>query len=293
MDNSVTNKYSKKFCLPLLVEWFIAVLFYFGAITMSIGGSISLVVGSIIVCLSYFSLFNSMHSSAHRHFSGGLNKHRWVDKTIGQISGLLIQIPFKPFRKIHLEHHNNTNIKGIDPDYTQHKKFSEINKYVFLSYLIQVAISFPFLGQRFLKRLPAPIQKRLKNRRHKSITMQIRATYAILIVSVFLGYGAYAFWLLLFPYLVQRYYLAIAFMWMPHISGDSSRYGNTRNLVTPLINGISFMKLVDFHTEHHLYPSIPSSYLRKLHFEIIDELDENKVIYIGRFNKKPWKKQSV
>ena len=238
------------------------------------------------MCLSYFLLFNSIHSSVHRHISGNKEKYRWLDKIIGRTSGFLTQISFRQFAKIHLEHHNNTNIKGVDPDYTQHKKFSGINKYVLLSYLIQVAISIPFLGERFRKRLPAQIQKRLKNREDKSITIQIRATYTILIVSTIFGFGAYAFWLLLFPYLLLRYFTQIAFQWLPHISGDSSRYKNTRDLVTPLINRVSFMKLVDFHMEHHLFPSVPSTKLRKVHFEIVDVLDENNSIYINRFTRK-------
>lgn len=285
---NIVKKYSGKFCTPLLVEWIMALILYFGSAALSLGHFLPLFAGSAIMCLSYFLLFNSMHASSHRHISGNIDRHRWIDKTVGRTSGLLIQIPFRPFAKIHLTHHNNTNVKGEDPDYTQHKKFSEINKYVVFAYLIQVAISVPFLGKKILGRLPVQIQKRLKSRKDKSITTQIRVTYVILIVSVIFGYGAYAFWLLLFPYLVQRYFLAIAFMWLPHVSGDSSRYINTRDLVTPLINRISFMKLVDFHMEHHLFPSVPSTHLRKVHFEVSDVLNKNKSVYINRFTGKPW-----
>jgi fatty acid desaturase len=34
------------------------------------------------------------------------------------------------------------------------------------------------------------------------------------------------------------------------------------------------MKLVDFHMEHHLFPSVPSSHLRKVHFDVLGVLDE-------------------
>lgn len=290
MNGSVANKYSRKFCLPLLVEWIVALVFYFAAITMSIVGSISLIAGSVIVCLSYFALFNSMHAAAHRHFSGGLKKYRWIDKTIGKISGLLIQIPYGPFAKIHLDHHKNTGVFGSDPDFVPFPSLRLMNKYYLLSYLMQVGSIIPIFNKQMIKRLPKFIRQRLEFRRNKTIDRQLAITLVTVLATVLTGYGHYGLLLIYFPFLLQRYVLMVYFMWLPHVSGSSDRYKNTRSLITPLINRVSFIKLMDFHTEHHLYPSVPSSYLRKLHFDIIDELDENKVIYVGRFTRKPWNK---
>ena len=289
MNDSINSKYINRFCWPLLTEWVFALVFYFGAIAMSITGSISLVVGSVTVCLSYFALFNSMHAAAHRHFSGGLKKHRWIDKTIGKISGLLIQIPYGPFAKIHMEHHKNTGVFGSDPDFLPFPSFRMMNKYFFISYSVQVGATIPFFNKYMIKRLPKIIRQRLEARKDKTISRQIGSTVIILVATVVSGYGAYGLWLFFFPFILQRYFLIACFMWLPHLSLKSSKYENTRSLITPVINRLSFMKLVDFHMEHHLYPSVPSSYLRKLHFEISGELDENKAVYVGRFSKKPWR----
>ena len=105
MNDSISSKYSNRLCLPLLTEWVVALVFYFGAITMSITGSISLIAGSVTVCLSCFAFFNSMHAAAHRHFSGGIKKYRWIDESIGRITGVLTQIPYRPFAKMHMAHH--------------------------------------------------------------------------------------------------------------------------------------------------------------------------------------------
>jgi fatty acid desaturase len=293
MNDSVTEKYSKRFCLPLLAEWVVALVFYFGAIVMSLVGSISLIVGSIIVCLSYFALFNSMHAAAHRHFSGGIKKYRWVDNSIGKISGLLIQVPYRPFANIHMEHHKNTGVFGSDPDFLPFPSFRMMNKYFFISYSVQVGATIPIFNKYMIKRLPKIIRQRLEARKDKAISKQIGATVIIFIATIASGYGAYGLWLFFFPFIMQRYFLIACFMWLPHLSLKSGRYENTRSLITPVVNRISFMKLVDFHLEHHLYPSVPSSYLRKLHFEILDELDQNKAIYTSRFTRKPWKKQSA
>jgi fatty acid desaturase len=289
MNDSINSKYINRFCWPLLTEWVFALVFYFGAIAMSITGSISLVVGSVTVCLSYFALFNSMHAAAHRHFSGGLKKYRWIDESIGRITGVLTQVPYRPFAKIHIAHHKNTGVFGADPDFVPFPSFRLMNKYYFLSYLLQVGSIIPIFNKFMMKRLPKFIRQRLEFRKDKIINRQLAITLLIVLTTFAAGYGSYGLWLFYFPFLLQRYMLMVGFMWLPHVSGFSGRYVNTRSLITPIINRISFMKLIDFHAEHHLYPSVPSSYLRKLHFEIIDELDENKVVYVGRFNKKPWK----
>jgi len=285
-----TKKYTNKFCKPLLVEWFAGLLFYFIAVALTIDGSIPLAIGSITICLSYFILFNSMHAAAHRHFSGGLSKYLWVDKTIGKTSGVLTQIPYKPFANLHIEHHKNTGTFGSDPDFIPFPSFRLMNRYYFLSYLIQVGSIIPIFNKYMIKRLPKFVRQRLEFRKNKTIDRQLGITLLVVLATVVTGYGSYGLWLIYFPFLLQRYVLMVLFMWLPHVSGTSDRYKNTRSLITPLINRVSFIKLVDFHTEHHLYPSVPSSYLRKLHFEIIDELEENKVVILGRFNRKPWKK---
>ena len=289
MNDLISSKYSNRLCLPLLTEWVVALVFYFGAITMSITGSISLIAGSVTVCLSCFAFFNSMHAAAHRHFSGGIKKYRWIDESIGRITGVLTQIPYRPFAKMHMAHHKNTGVFRADPDFAGLQSFKLVNKYYFLSYLVQVGSIIPIFNKFMIKRLPEVVQEALEFRKDKTINRQLAITLLVVLTTFATGYGSYGLWLFYFPFLLQRYVLILVFMWLPHVSGLSGRYENTRSLITPIINRISFIKLVDFHAEHHLYPSVPSSYLRKLHFEIIDELDENKVVYVSRFNKKPWK----
>jgi ring-1,2-phenylacetyl-CoA epoxidase subunit PaaE len=289
----ISQKYTGKFCKSLFLEFAIGLIFYVGSIALSISHSVSLFTASIIICLSHIVLFNSMHSAIHRHFSRNVKKNLWIDKLIGNTSAILIHISYKPFADLHIRHHKNTNQIGLDPDFIPNITLKLINKYFLVLYVIRTISAIPILRKAMFKLLPLSVTEKLEFRKKNGTPMytnkKIIITHGAIFATILTGYGAYGFWLIFVPLLVNQYILVVFFMWLPHKAGNTGRHQDTRDQITPLLNRLSFVKVVDFHLEHHLYPSVPSSYLRKLHFEILDDLNKNKGVYVGRFTGKPLK----
>jgi fatty acid desaturase len=286
----ISKKYTGKFCKPLFLEFLMGFTLYFGSIALSISHSVPLFTASIIMCLSYVVLFNSMHSAIHRHFSRNVTKNLWIDEIIGHLSAILIQISYKPFTELHIRHHKHTNTPGLDPDFNPNITLKLINRYFIVLYLIRTISAIPILRTVILKILPTSVAEKAEFRKKNGTPMytnkKIIATHVAILATILTGYGEYGFWLILVPFLVNQYILVVFFMWLPHKAGKTGRYQDTRDNITPLLNRLSFVKVVDFHLEHHLHPSVPSPYLRKLHFEILNDLDKNKGVYVGRFTGK-------
>jgi fatty acid desaturase len=265
-------------------------MLYVGALVLSFNGTVPLFIGSTIMFLSYLLLFNSMHSAIHRHFSRNVKKNLWIDKLIGNTSAILIHISYKPFADLHIRHHKNTNQIGLDPDFIPNITLKLINKYFLVLYVIRTISAIPILRKAMFKLLPLSVAEKLEFRRKNGTPMytnkKIIITHGAIFATILTGYGAYGFWLIFVPLLVNQYILVVFFMWLPHKAGNTGRYQDTRDQMTPILNRLSFVKVVDFHLEHHLHPSVPSPYLRKLHFEILNDLDKNKGVYVGRFTGK-------
>jgi fatty acid desaturase len=296
-STDITAKYTDSFCKSLFVEWVIGLIVYILAIALSINHSISLPIGSAIIFLSYIAMFNALHSASHNHFSRNISKYKWIDRAVGEISANLVHISYEPFRKTHAEHHKHTNVRDMDPDFLPNYKSRKLFLYVLLITLVRVFSAIPFLGRILIKTLSSKISQRWESRKKLGFFIQTdnrtRITCMIILTTILTGYGAYGFWLVFLPYILLTYTIAFVFMWLPHRSRKPSRYENTRDQITPLINRVSFFAAaIDFHMEHHLYPSVPQPYLRKLHFEILDELDENKAVYVSRFTGKPLNRRS-
>ena len=291
-ETELVSKYTRNFSWPLVFEWIMGLMLYVGALVLSFNGTVPLFIGSTIMFLSYLLLFNSMHGAGHKHFSRNIKRNRWMDTVIGEVSANLIHISYNPFTKMHLEHHRNTNVRDLDPDFLPNFKFGMLNLFFIFSSIIRIVAAVPIIGKAIIKMLPKTVEHKWESRKKDGLLLytdnRTRVTHIIILAFIFLGYGSYGFWLVFLPFTLHRYTLMIVFMWLPHRSRKSAKYENSRDQITPLLNRLSFMKGLDFHLEHHLYPSIPTSHLRKLHFEIRDDLDKNKGSYLGRFSGKPW-----
>jgi fatty acid desaturase len=295
-STDITAKYTNSFCKLIFVEWAIGLIVYILAIALSINHSVSLPIGSAIMFLSYNILFTSMHAAGHGHFSRNISKYKWMDRVIGEVSANLIQVSYKFWTNRHNEHHQHTNVRDMDPDFLPNFKSRKLFSYVILATLMRAVFAIPFLGKITFKKMPSKIREPWESRKTKKLFIhtdnKTRTTYAIILTTILSGYGAYGFWLVFLPFLLHSYAMVIIFMWLPHRSRKSSKYKDTRDQITPLLNRTVLFIGADFHLEHHLYPSVPCPHLRKLHFEILDELDENKAVCVGRFTGKPLKLRS-
>lgn len=292
-STDITAKYTNSFCKSLFAEWVIGLIVYILAIALSINHSISLPIGSAIMFLSYNILFTSMHAAGHKHFSRNISKYEWMDRVIGEVSGTLIQVSCKSWTKRHNEHHEHTNVRDMDPDFLPNFKSRKLFLFVILATLMRAVLAIPFLGKKIIKMLPSSIRQPWESRKKNELFIhtdnKTRTTYAIILTTILSGYGAYGFWLVFLPFILHSYAMVIIFMWLPHRSRKSSKYEDTRDQITPLLNRTALFIGADFHLDHHLYPSVPCPYLRKLHFEILEDLDRNKAVCVGRFTGKPWK----
>jgi beta-carotene hydroxylase len=282
----IIKKYSGRFPKLLVLGWFLGLSMYAGSIFACWFLNFSIFPAFVIASLSSFMLFSSMHSAAHNHFSVG--GFKGLNAFIGHSSATATQFSFTQFAKLHKDHHENTNIKGEDPDYVRLNSPMRAVAYSTKSYFVQVLCAIPVINNVVISRLPKFGRDRIKKYTTSFSIWQVRLTYVVLFASLYFGFAEYVLGLWIIPHLVNRFRLIIFFMWLPHKTGETSFYRNTRAQITPIVDGISFVKEMDYHLIHHLYPSVPLSNLKKVYIELTENLNKNNCAITNRITGEPW-----
>lgn len=269
---------------------------------------------AIYLCNTYWSIplyIVTVMFIACRQHALGVIMHDGVHYKIARnkklndiITEYLIALPiFTPmldWRRAHFTHHRNPNTED-DPDWVIKLNNPEWvfpkTKIGFLTTVLRYSCGIYILGLFFNKRLSwkqklkyfgkaflgtrpspkLPNEKPLKPKRYNYI---INTVLYITALSTIIYFGFLKMFIL--------YYIIPAFMWAPlltrirsiaehfGVENDTS-YDKSRTMYPSLIDklflGASWN--INYHLDHHLYPSVPSYRLKKLH-NMIKDLPEYK-----------------
>lgn len=210
------------------------------------------------------TMFAPMHECVHRTAFNS----RSLNEVFGWIAGLLSFYNFTYYRHYHTWHHRYTQDEQRDPELMTPKprnlweylcEISAVSYWfyrpgLFLGLALGRTAKYPFL----------PVTARLSVVISAAAQLSI---YVLLIVSIAVGYP-YGWFYFFFPSLLAQPILrAILIAEHTGCTTDENGLTNTRTTLTnPLIRLL--MWNMPYHTEHHLYPSIPFHQLPRAHREL-------------------------
>lgn len=223
-----------------------------------------LVPAMILHGFTIVTMFAPMHECVHRTAFAT----RSLNEVFGWIAGLLSFYNFTYYRHYHTWHHRYTQDVERDPELMTPKprnlweyacEISAVPFWVFRPLL------FLGLAQGRTQKYPfLPATARFSVA--VSAGLQL-AVYVAAIMTIMLGYQAAWFYFFFPAMLAQPLLRAILIAEHTGCTTDENGLTNTRTTLTnPLIRLL--MWNMSYHTEHHLYPSIPFHLLPRAHREL-------------------------
>ncbi|WP_373650684.1 MULTISPECIES: fatty acid desaturase [unclassified Schlesneria] len=214
------------------------------------------------------TMFAPMHECVHKTaFATPI-----YNEIFGWIAGLLSYYNFTYYRYYHTWHHRYTQDANRDPELMSPKPQTVIQ------YLLEISgIPFwlyrPLMFARLVTGQTSSYPFVPENARRKiSLSAGLQsAVYVAGIISVVLGYP-YALYCFFLPtFLAQPLLRAILIAEHTGCSDDENGLTNTRTTLASFPVRL-LMWNMPYHTEHHLYPSIPFFQLPKAHGELKQKL---------------------
>jgi len=227
--------------------------------------------------LIYGVLYGSM-SDSRWHECGHRTAFRtkWMNDFVYYIASFMMFREPEMSRWSHARHHSDTNVVGRDSEIT-------IRRGVPLYKSVGVLVGFPAI--------PSELARWIKNARGKMSTEQIdfqpketfrtsvwnaRIYLTIIVCSIIVAVLLRSFEPLMYVGLPSIYgrWLLILFAVTQHAGLAENVLDHRLNTRTVYMNPLSrwIYWNMNYHIEHHLYPSVPSHQLKRLHMAIKDQL---------------------
>ena len=227
-----------------------------------------LVPASILYGFTLVTMFAAMHECVHRTaFASPI----W-NEVFGWVAGLLSFYNFTYYRHYHTWHHRYTQDPERDPELMTPKPRNLFEYFVEIS-----AVTFWLMRPILFARLALGQTQAYpfvpeSARRKVAISAGIQlAIYVAGIVAISVGFMQPLYFFFLPALLAQPLLRAIVLAEHTGCSLDENGLTNTRTTLTSFPIRL-LMWNMPYHTEHHLYPSIPFYQLPKAHVEIKDRL---------------------
>lgn len=206
-------------------------------------------------------LFTPLHETTHKTAFAT----RWINRSVAWICGFLLLLPPEWFRQFHFAHHRYTQEPKNDPELQATKPETVPQYLLHISGLPLWWSHLKTLGRNALGMcddafVPAPARDKM---RKESLAMVL--AYGLLFgASIASGSAALIYvWLLpaVFGQPFLRLYLMAEHGRCPHVA---NMLENTRTTLTnALVRKLAWN--MPYHTEHHVYPSVPFYRLPELH----------------------------
>ncbi|MHA1524977.1 MAG: fatty acid desaturase [Alphaproteobacteria bacterium] len=213
-------------------------------------------------------LFTALHEAIHRTAFAT----RWLNDWVAFAAGFAVVLPPHYFRAFHFAHHRYTQIKDHDPELVGKQVGTWPGYLVHLSGVRYWAANLAVLARHAWGRVDHPF---VKPRQHRRLIVEARVFVglylAVALGSIMLGRPeALIYWVV--PVLLGqpalRAYLLAEHTLCPFVA-DMAQNSRTTLTLAPL----RFLAWnMPFHTEHHLYPSVPFHALPGLHRRIAANL---------------------
>ncbi len=223
------------------------------------------------------TMFAPMHECVHRTAFDT----RILNEICGWIAGLLSFYNFTYYRHYHTWHHRYTQDPQRDPELMSPKPRS-LGEYVLeisgVTFWFPRLILFPKMALGITKQWPfVPDNARWKIALSASIQTAI---YIAGIVSILMGYHFLLWYWFLPAVLAQPLLRAILIAEHTGCTQDENGLTNTRTTLTMFPIRL-LMWNMPFHTEHHLYPSIPFYLLPRAHQQLREKLAHLAPSYVA------------
>ncbi len=223
------------------------------------------------------TMFAPMHECVHRTAFD----NRMLNEIAGWIAGLLSFYNFTYYRHYHTWHHRYTQDPQRDPELMSPKPrtlweyFLEISG---ITFWFPRFILFPKMALGITKQWPF-IPENARRKIALSASLQT-AIYLAGMVSIAFGY--HFFWLYWFlpAILAQPLLRAILIAEHTGCTQDENGLTNTRTTLTVFPVRL-LMWNMPYHTEHHLYPSIPFHLLPQAHRKLRENLTHLAPSYVA------------
>lgn len=188
---------------------------------------------------------------------------QWLNRAAGHLCGFLLILPFRWFTAFHMAHHKWTNIPGKDPELASPKPRTLKGWLWHVCGLPHWGRSIGLLVRLALgKERPIFLGERARADAEKEARLMLLGYATALLV---LPFAPIIFWGWLLPLLIGqpflRLYLLAEHGDLPHVADmfDNTRTTNTNRLLRWLTWNMTY------HTEHHVWPSVPFHKLPDLH----------------------------
>ncbi len=214
-----------------------------------------LVPAQLVLGILLTFLFCPLHETIHRTAF----RSRWLNDGVAWITGFVIFLPSTWFRSFHFEHHRFTHIAGADPELDTPKPATRLSFLFYLSGLKSFWWSFlktlvrHGAGRVTDRFVPDDAARRACIRQAR---FYIAGYAAILAAAVWAADPApLLFWII--PLALSawslRLYLLAEHTLLPF---DANMLDNTRSMKTnAVVRWLAWQ--MPYHTEHHVFPSIP------------------------------------
>ncbi|MEE2683201.1 MAG: fatty acid desaturase [Actinomycetota bacterium] len=290
-EKATIDPFIGKFEIRSLFNFVWAVGGWIATVIFTLNGTFPLMVGMVLSVVFIQACYMPMHESVHHTPSGGQKSLAWIDRFIGETTGLILCESFKGHLTTHLLHHAHANGEK-DPDVlnsagTPVQIFGRVIAGAVLYPLTPIIYLFPPLALI----IPPTIRDRFSERdriRGPEVAKAARIVAAIhvifLIVGSILGYATFVWLLWYLPAWIGRFWLSLVFGWLPHHPHDETgRYRDTR--VFTFVGSTILIRGHDYHLLHHLFPRVPHYRLRSLWKVLAPHLQAQGARIEGRAEK--------
>jgi fatty acid desaturase len=245
------------------------------------------VLGTSIVAVLMFRNFSQMHDAVH----GASAKNRRLNDVVGMICGAISLLPFKPWKKVHLEHHYWSGNIDRDPVMAilrTYPKWPSVLK-AFLSACWRLWIPTLSMTQYLVFWFHSAKQCFKSREALKSMGPSLVLPFAAWGALLVFAPSAFLLGALLPGVLV--YFVAVEVVNFPHhlelpqLRGDSklpiwNQYEVSRSCIYPKWFAHFVVMNFNFHSEHHMFPDLPWYHLDKVQKMVSEELE-------GKYNTDP------
>ncbi len=252
--------------LTLFLEWFaifatIAVCEHFFSWPLY-------VVAVVILGTRYHALATLVHDAAHYRICRNRKLNNWLGEVF---MAWPLLITLHGYRNNHLKHHNHTNTDA-DPDWVRKMPHPDFQfpktRAEIIRDLVKAAI-----GVRFITEVRSVVNSKELNQISTSLK-RTRLAFYLCVVVASVAFGAFPqlfmYWLvpLMTSFSLFMYIRSAA----EHFGGKmdySSMLGSSRHVDVNFIGRLCFPYNVNYHLDHHLYPSVPFYNLPVLHKKLL------------------------
>ncbi len=207
------------------------------------------------------SLFHLMHECVH----DTVFAQRWPNRALALVCGFILFLPATWFRYFHHAHHRYTQQPGFDPELASTKPATIVEWLVHVSGVTIWRAQLGLLLSAILKPVNESFVRESKERSVRLEMLLMLFLYGVLFLGSILVESTALLYLWIVPLLIGQPFLRL-YLLAEHgdCEQDTNMLLNTRTVLT---NSVVrwFTWNMPYHTEHHVYPTVPFHQLPQLH----------------------------